>query len=400
MPSRIDLGGAAGRTLERLSNWTPGWSKQGKAQPDTLDDPGYKEDIEDRRAGAAVRFSPSAAGAGVAGTAALAGDGSPQDARAMAPSGEPPSAPVLQVREVLWRSAQADGGDMTASDVAFSPWRRAALVLSNDGLELLAKSTSPAPAAAGAGGGSFPESPAGAGTGLAAEAESFGGAVALAIPLRGILDVAEDSRGAGVGFFGGEANGDGQSGKALSERSTFEGSASGGVNGVGCGDAPFTPPPQATVADWLANGLDVGSFDLPPIPLARLPPARMGLPEFKRPESRHNQCSLPVGEFDGSNCKHQSLSLPIPPLPPSTCRLPNRPRCDDLAPLVPGAGVGRLPGADGPVPGHILILWTQPAAGSPPRRSVPVQLSFATQQEATTALEAFATLRASRLRLL
>lgn len=144
----------------------------------------------------------------------------------------------------------------------------------------------------------------------------------------------------------------------LSERSTFEGSLSaeralgvtsaldvalprkgGGLTSAfgrsdGCS-------PKDILDEWLCNGVEVGTFELPPIPLAKLPQSKAGLPSeaamkeafelklvkgaFRRPQSSASHGGVPLKEYDGSNCNaHQAYAAAIPPLPPGACRLPQR----------------------------------------------------------------------------
>lgn len=92
------------------------------------------------------------------------------------------------------------------------------------------------------------------------------------------------------------------------------------------------------------DAIDLGCFDLPPIPLARLPQSPAGLPTALRaaatserragggkhrgygndkPMEKH--WGVRLGEYDRSNCQpHQGLNAPMPPLPPSSFRLPHR----------------------------------------------------------------------------
>ena len=86
-------------------------------------------------------------------------------------------------------------------------------------------------------------------------------------------------------------------------------------------------------------GERVGTFDLPPIPLARLPPTKEGLPQqwsqttstikissscVKYPKTYGGK---PLCDYDASNCQsHQVAQGNLPPLPPSFCFLPPRTR--------------------------------------------------------------------------
>lgn len=107
-------------------------------------------------------------------------------------------------------------------------------------------------------------------------------------------------------------------------------------------------PADAKLSRWVddtatdADEIALGAFDLPPIPLARLPETRSGLPSTDRvsvsglvqqkSSSRGSaqrgagrNWDVPLGEYDNSNCQpHQMFRTPIPPLPPSFCRLPRR----------------------------------------------------------------------------
>lgn len=105
---------------------------------------------------------------------------------------------------------------------------------------------------------------------------------------------------------------------------------------------PSSQPATDVVDEGLAVSVTIGAFDLPPIPLARLPETRSGLPtpRVEQPTSRRKgeskafssaskdfdkYRSRPLATYDASNCQpEQTFAGAIPPLPPSDCRLPQR----------------------------------------------------------------------------
>lgn len=167
----------------------------------------------------------------------------------------------------------------------------------------------------------------------------------------------------------------------------------------------------------LQGSLAVGTFDLPPIPLGRLPETRSGLPG-QNPENGHRaseslrarfpntHVGTPLCDYDHSNCQpQQSLDAALPPLPPSACRLPqrthreaksNRPHCE----------VARaLESPETPFP-HVVIVWATEneslAKSSGERRwlqqGTPILLSFAEEENAVVVHEALLTHRAAQLK--
>lgn len=86
----------------------------------------------------------------------------------------------------------------------------------------------------------------------------------------------------------------------------------------------------------LSEAVDLGCFDLPPIPLARLPQSSKGLPSVpaakdEKRKSKHPwkqaDChwGLRLVDYDQSNCQTQlSIGSRMPPFPPSFCRMPRR----------------------------------------------------------------------------
>jgi len=209
----------------------------------------------------------------------------------------------------------------------------------------------------------------------------------------------------------------------LSERSTGEGSI--------CGTAQAAPdlalearspsppamvplPPESPAAEeWLLNGVAVGNFDLPPIPLARLPESRSGLPPvagatdedgsskahqkwmkdvFRKLPYPRTHWGVPMREYDGSNCHpHVSMDGRIPPLPPSSCRLPQRTHRElrtrsDRAPTVEFCAT--------PCP-YLVVLWAASEGSSGGR---PVLLSFPRKGDAALAYDALLRCCAAQLR--
>lgn len=154
--------------------------------------------------------------------------------------------------------------------------------------------------------------------------------------------------------------------------------------------------------EQLKNGVAIGTFELPPIPLARLPETRLGLPvknghknrTWRRYPNTHG--GLPLCDYDESNCQpHQLLNTAIPPLPPSACRLPCRTHREmhtvrtksDVSVVVESPGT--------PYP-HVVIVWTTSSAslakcsGTTRRlqQGTPILMSFVSKDDAAAAQEA------------
>mmetsp|Transcript_18278 Transcript_18278/g.33280 ORF Transcript_18278/g.33280 Transcript_18278/m.33280 type:complete len:641 (-) Transcript_18278:78-2000(-) len=154
--------------------------------------------------------------------------------------------------------------------------------------------------------------------------------------------------------------------------------------------------------EQLKNGVAIGTFELPPIPLARLPETRLGLPAKNGHKNRtwrrypNTHGGLPLCDYDESNCQpHQLLNTAIPPLPPSSCRLPCRTHREmhtvrtknDVSVVVESPGT--------PYP-HVVIVWTTSSAslakcsGTTRRlqQGTPVLMSFVSKDDAAAAQEA------------
>lgn len=171
--------------------------------------------------------------------------------------------------------------------------------------------------------------------------------------------------------------------------------------------------------EHLRNGVAVGTFELPPIPLARLPETRLGLPakreptkdprqggKSQRPRNFHStHGGRPLCDYDESNCQpHMTLDGSIPPLPPSACRLPQRTERElrtqralhEVSLVVESRGT--------PFP-NVIIVWTTFSASLAKssghtrrlQQGTPILLSFVSKEDATTAHDALLTHRAKRL---
>jgi len=171
--------------------------------------------------------------------------------------------------------------------------------------------------------------------------------------------------------------------------------------------------------EHLRNGVAVGTFELPPIPLARLPETRLGLPAKREPtrdprkdgkshRSRNFHAThggRPLCDYDQSNCQpHMALDGSIPPLPPSSCRLPQRTHRemrpqhlpDDVTLVVESRGT--------PFP-NVIIVWSTASASLAKssghsrrlQQGTPMLLSFVNKEDATTAYDALLKHRAKRL---
>lgn len=207
----------------------------------------------------------------------------------------------------------------------------------------------------------------------------------------------------------------------FSERSTFEGASCNPSAGIA---ESITMCQQDKgkhehclregVDDWLSNGVAVGTFELPPIPLARLPETQPGLAEVRTlpgmegvaPPRRfpNTYGGMPVGEYDDSNCRpHQHMCTSIPPLPPAGARLPQRThrelrtqRANEVAELL---GSSTLPCP------HITIVWTTPnrslARSSGHTRMLqqgsPILMAFHEQDDAIATRDTLLECRATQL---
>lgn len=171
--------------------------------------------------------------------------------------------------------------------------------------------------------------------------------------------------------------------------------------------------------EHLRNGVAVGTFELPPIPFARLPETAAGLPvkreaikdprqasKSQKPRHFHStQGGRPLCDYDESNCQpHMALDAAIPPIPPSACRLPastyhefeTQLECNDITLAVESSG--------SPYP-NIIIVWTTSSASLAKcsghtrrlQQGTPILLSFVREQEATAAYDALLKYRAQQL---
>lgn len=153
--------------------------------------------------------------------------------------------------------------------------------------------------------------------------------------------------------------------------------------------------------EWLSNGVALGTFELPPIPLARLPETRSGLPKVTNHPGMQGALppkafpgtfgGMPVGEYDSSNCRpHHHVETSIPPLPPCACRLPQRTHRDLLENVMSTAAL--LESNETPY-AHYIVVWTTASthlarcSGKTRRlqQGDPVLLSFRRQEEAQAA---------------
>jgi len=171
--------------------------------------------------------------------------------------------------------------------------------------------------------------------------------------------------------------------------------------------------------EHLRNGVSVGTFELPPIPLARLPETRLGLPakreptkdprqggKSQRPRNFHStHGGRPLCDYDESNCQpHMALDASIPPLPPSACRLPQRTERElrtqralhEVSLVVESRGT--------PFP-NVIIVWTTSSASLAKssghtrrlQQGVPILLSFVREEDAMSAHDSLLKHRAMRL---
>lgn len=158
----------------------------------------------------------------------------------------------------------------------------------------------------------------------------------IGIPLERVLDVTLGSSPSSASI---------QETVALPTHCVREKSAGRSCRGSG------SPSRRGRAAATIADVVALGTFDLPPIPLARLPESSAGLPSTdpqerlqQRMSQRHSSAfqrrlrraefalqeaekhwGVPLREYDGSNCPlHEALNPSLPPLPPSHCRLPQR----------------------------------------------------------------------------
>jgi len=158
------------------------------------------------------------------------------------------------------------------------------------------------------------------------------------------------------------------------------------------------------VDEWLINSVEVGTFELPPIPLARLPASQRGLPKQASPPAHlrwlqdlyghlpHTAThgGVPFYEYDRSNCHPgQALDARIPPLPPAACRLPRRSH-HDLRSLRPTVEVAAAVEQDAARLQHVLAVWTAPQA-------TPMLLCLAGREDAVRACELLLQCRGVRL---
>lgn len=153
--------------------------------------------------------------------------------------------------------------------------------------------------------------------------------------------------------------------------------------------------------EWLSNGVALGTFELPPIPLARLPETRSGLPKVTNHPGMQGALppkafpgtfgGMPVGEYDSSNCRpHQHMETSIPPLPPGACRLPQRTHRDLSKRIMCTADL--LESNETPF-AHYLVMWTSASthlarSSGKTRRLTqgdPVLICFRKQEEAQVA---------------
>lgn len=176
-----------------------------------------------------------------------------------------------------------------------------------------------------------------------------------------------------------------------------------------CGDvhvADMTSPDCAQLKSFggmdpgeerLKNGVAIGTFELPPIPLARLPEARLGLPvkngkKDRRQRYPNTHGGLPLCDYDESNCQpHQLLNTAIPPLPPSSCRLPCRTHREMLSQRAKDnvSFVVESPGTPYP---NVVIVWTTSSvslakcSGTTRRlqQGTPILLSFVRKEDASS----------------
>merc|ERR1719265_2317395 len=174
--------------------------------------------------------------------------------------------------------------------------------------------------------------------------------------------------------------------------------------------------------EHLRNGVAVGTFELPPIPLARLPETKQGLPAKREPTKDPRQADKsgkshrprnfhsthggrPLCDYDQSNCQpHTALDASIPPLPPSACRLPQRTErelrtqraLDDVTLVVESRGT--------PFP-NVVIVWTTASASLAKssghtrrlQQGTPILLSFVNKEDAKAAYDALLKHRSNRL---
>lgn len=180
--------------------------------------------------------------------------------------------------------------------------------------------------------------------------------------------------------------------------------------------------------EGLAMGVAVGAFDLPPIPLARLPQTASGLPAVvKEPGGRRRAAASgkkasvfapstwpyargpvdprPLSAYDASNCQpEQALGPSIPPLPPSQCRLPSRTH-REVRSHRDSEEVTAAVDARGTSFPHVLVVWTTSSvslarSSGRTRRlqeGVPVLVAFASEVDAVAVRDALLLYRAARL---
>mmetsp|Transcript_98762 Transcript_98762/g.313431 ORF Transcript_98762/g.313431 Transcript_98762/m.313431 type:complete len:499 (-) Transcript_98762:127-1623(-) len=184
---------------------------------------------------------------------------------------------------------------------------------------------------------------------------------------------------------------------SFSERSTFDGTHQSFLEGT----------LHTEAEEWFSNSVEVGNFELPPIPLARLPESRSGLPSKgncqQGPAGQKTHGGVPFWEYDMSNCHpHQGLSGAIPPLPPAACRLPQRTHREMRSSR---PSVELLSSMDGPPFPYVLVIWTASSAslamssGQTRRlqQGVPVFLCFPGENDAAHACDALLQHRSARL---
>eukprot|EP00927_Polykrikos_kofoidii_P012507 TRINITY_DN15393_c0_g3_i1.p1 TRINITY_DN15393_c0_g3~~TRINITY_DN15393_c0_g3_i1.p1 ORF type:complete len:424 (-),score=63.54 TRINITY_DN15393_c0_g3_i1:135-1406(-) len=412
MPSllALSLGGAAGKLSisERLAHWTSSWTP-GRTPP--LQPQREAEDVAATRWDASVCRDVGAA----ASTSAL----TCKDAVPMVVEDLPAAlAPPLRHRE--WAaSCRIDSAD-PAAGASLQDWQRCSVAITTESLELCAS--------AGCG---FDFGGLGSSVGVSGYTKR-----ACVIPLRHVVDVSiaptasggavassavavdptSKIQGRGLASNGQpcasvtqtEAGGHSclQNVKdTLSERSTFEGRTD-----TSCAGSSLCPAEvQSAEVESLVNGVETGGFDLPPIPLGRMPVTRSGLPSTRSAAVSGAHCSVPVGEFDGSNCHHQALAMPIPPFPAASCRLRVRTHRDmrshrpipELQPqaLSSSAGLKTIPHD------HVVVVWTSPSthlarsSGQTRRlqQGVPVLVSLSSHEEAVDLEALLLELRAAQM---
>lgn len=171
--------------------------------------------------------------------------------------------------------------------------------------------------------------------------------------------------------------------------------------------------------EHLRNGVAVGTFELPPIPFARLPETASGLPAKREAAKEPRQMNKsnkprhfhsthggrPLCDYDESNCQpHMSLDAAIPPMPPSACRLPASTYHDfqtqaerkNITPAVESSG--------SPYP-NIIIVWTTSSASLAKcsgytrrlQQGTPILLSFGREEDAKAAYDTLLKYRAQQL---